>query len=74
MKNIIYTRFRSSDFEQLLDMGQKLWPDFKGPELERLLRQTTQSDKHLVLITKDALGDSVGFSIFSIRGRLCRRS
>jgi aminoglycoside 6'-N-acetyltransferase I len=67
MKQIEYLQFENSDFEQLLEMSQKLWTDFNKVELVNLLKQTAQSGKSNILIAKDSVGKCVGFSIFSIR-------
>jgi aminoglycoside 6'-N-acetyltransferase I len=67
MKQIEYLQFENSDFEQLLEMSQKLWTDINKVELVNLLKQTAQSGKSNILIAKDSVGKCVGFSIFSIR-------
>ncbi len=67
MKSIDYFQFEHSDFDELINMSQKLWTDFDKSELENLLKKTTQSDKNNILIAKNSAGKCVGFSIFSIR-------
>jgi aminoglycoside 6'-N-acetyltransferase I len=67
MKRIEYLQFEDSDFDQLLNLSQKLWKDYNEAELKNLLKQIARSDKNHILIAKDSVGNYAGFSIFSIR-------
>ncbi len=64
---IIYTKFEPLDFEPLLTMSQKLWPDLSENVLKSLIKKSTKSHKNLMLIAKIPQKTAVGFSIFSIR-------
>ena len=64
--DISYSKFEESDFDLMLSMALKLWPDFEQKELRQLLKETTQSNTKAVWIAK-ANDHYAGFSIFSIR-------
>ncbi|MCB0665934.1 MAG: GNAT family N-acetyltransferase [Saprospiraceae bacterium] len=66
-EKISYLEFERSDFVPLLKMAKKLWADFKEDELQHLLEKSTESQKYRIIIAKNPLEESVGFSIFSIR-------
>lgn len=65
--SITYIDFETIDFDELLNMSQKLWSDYDTDELTKLLKQTVQSKKNRVLLAKTSDRRTIGFSIFSIR-------
>jgi len=67
MNPIKYVDFASQDFEDLYEMSQKLWTDFKKNELRKLLIESIPLRKNKILMAKSSDGKNIGFSFYSIR-------
>ena len=67
MKQEIHIQeFKKDDFDSLLAMSKKLWPDFEPDELNNLLSGSVTSGKEMIWIAK-VNRQVAGFVIFSIR-------
>lgn len=60
---MIYNKFQKKDFKDLLDMGQKLWPDTSKKDFENIINDK----KQIIFICRNDEVGSVGFSMGSIR-------
>ncbi|MFK8039686.1 MAG: aminoglycoside 6'-N-acetyltransferase [Crocinitomicaceae bacterium] len=64
--SIIYSKYTDSDFESLLNMGLKLWDDFKEQELADTLKKAVSSSHQQVFMAK-AVELPIAFGYVSIR-------
>ncbi|XOV91366.1 MAG: GNAT family N-acetyltransferase [Bacteroidota bacterium] len=66
-ETIQYREFEAADFDMLLAMGKKLWPDFEASELGELLMETSKATSNKQIWLARTPDKYLGFAIFSIR-------
>ena len=67
MASMTFEIYQTHDFDSLLEMNQKLYPNMDRQVLLKMLREITPAENYRILMAKDEKGVNVGFAMVSIR-------